>query len=136
MASRITEAQKTLMRKLHGEGSSATSIAKQMGCAVVTVSRLCKAEGLSFDTAQTAAATVSHRNRTAAHRARIEGDLLDKIDAIMNRVIPSVDERGTKDLMSAVSSALTGSLKIAQHDAVKDDAHSDVDKFLKHLTGG
>ncbi|MEA1264236.1 helix-turn-helix domain-containing protein [Microbacterium sp. STF-2] len=74
-------------RELHSQGLSCNAIARQLGCAASTVSRWAKAEGLTFDRSQTAAAVAAHTVDLAAGRIRLaekmlaaSEDMLDVID--------------------------------------------------------
>lgn len=75
------------LRKLHGEGLSASAIARKLGVHASTVSRWAKAEGLSFDRSKTAEATAAKSIDLAAARTR----LAEKMAARAEQLLDSLD---------------------------------------------
>lgn len=73
-------------RELHAEGLSCSRIAKTLRCAPSTVSRWAKAEDLTFDRAQTAAAVKAHAVDLAAGRVRPAEKMLAASEAMLGRI--------------------------------------------------
>lgn len=73
-------------RSLFDEGLSCNAIARELGCAASTVSRWAKGEGLSFDRAQTAAATAAHTVDLAAGRVRLAEKMLKAAEDMLDRI--------------------------------------------------
>ena len=76
------------LRTLHGEGLSASAIARKLGVHASTVSRWAKAEGLSFDRSKTAEATAAKSIDLAAARTR----LAEKMAARAEQLLDSLDD--------------------------------------------
>lgn len=74
------------IRDLHAQGLSANAIAKTAGCAVSSVTRICKQLGLSFERAQTKAATEAVHLDLAARRALLQERLVAQGERLMNRI--------------------------------------------------
>lgn len=79
----LTDADLQQIRAMHGDGKSAAQIAASLGRSVSTVSRRAKRMGISFDRAQTAAATRAHQVDAAARRAAITGRLYTRAERIL-----------------------------------------------------
>lgn len=87
-ANALTDADRERIAQLHQAGQSAGYIARDLGRARSTVTRAAKAMGLTWDAAQTAAATevkqASNRERRAAAVQRLytrAERILDRLDA-------------------------------------------------------
>lgn len=77
------------MRALHAEGKSCRQIAAIMGFSAPTISKYAREEGLSFDRAQTAAATKAHAIDLAAARTALAGRMV----ALANEVLDTANDR-------------------------------------------
>ena len=80
----VTDAERMKIRVLHGQGWSASKIAKDLGRPVVTVTRQAAAMHLHFDHAQTANATKAAAIDMKARRARIAARLLDESEELLD----------------------------------------------------
>jgi Helix-turn-helix domain len=65
----VSDAEREQIRVLHARGNSAGAIAKQLGRSQSTITRQCKAMGLSFDRSATAEAVRAHQLDAKARRA-------------------------------------------------------------------
>lgn len=72
----ITDAERTRLAELHAQGLSRNEIARDLGRAQSTVSKLAAEAGLSFDRARTRAATEAKMLDAKARRAQLAVDLL------------------------------------------------------------
>lgn len=68
MSAERSAAKRAQLRKLHGEGLSASVIARELGVSKSTVSRWAKADGIKFDRARTAEAVAAKSFDLAAGR--------------------------------------------------------------------
>jgi predicted transcriptional regulator len=151
----LTEAEHARIRELHEDGKSATEIAKAIGRAKSSVSRYAKKVGLSFDTEQTAVATVANQDRAAAIRAQMELQfailashhakrtvaettyvVVDAREGHEHRyTLPEPTAGDTAKLMQAAKAAFEASLKHAMVNA-KDNDVSDVKAWADAMLGG
>lgn len=151
----LTEAEHARIRELHADGMSAHAISKEIGRAVSTVSRYAKKHGLSFDTEQTAAATVANQDRAAEIRAQLELQfallaqhhasktvaettyvVVDAREGVEHRyTLPEPTAGDVAKLMQAARGAFEASLKHAMVNA-KDDDVSDVKAWADGMLGG
>ncbi|MFD4111606.1 helix-turn-helix domain-containing protein [Streptomyces sp. NPDC058650] len=77
MARRGTfDSKRAEARRLFDEGLSCNAIAKRLKCSPSTVSRWARAEGLSFDRTQTAAAVEAHTVDLAAERLLLAEEMM------------------------------------------------------------
>lgn len=151
MAQPLSDAEIAEIRRLHGEGSSANGIARQLGRAPSTVTRACERLGLSFDRSQTAAAVAAHQVDFAARRAVIQRRYLDIADELQQRataVAPHAQPAGADgevrrwtterpeprevaDLLRAATAATNAELRLADYRAKgsHDDARDIVLAF-------
>lgn len=72
----ITKREIAKVVKLHGEGLSRNAIAKQIGRSNAAVTKIAKAQGLSFDRTTTMQATEAAKADAAKLRAQLELDYL------------------------------------------------------------
>lgn len=77
MAKPISDTIRQQILDLHAAGTSCNAIAKQAGVSASTVSKVCKAAGLTFDRGRTRAATASHAIDAKARRAELKELLLE-----------------------------------------------------------
>ncbi|VXB82423.1 helix-turn-helix domain-containing protein [Aeromicrobium sp. 9AM] len=73
----ISDTDRALILKLHGEGKSRNDIARETGRAAATVTKTVHAAGLTFDRSKTEAATAAKKADAAALRAQLELDYLE-----------------------------------------------------------
>lgn len=151
---KATEARGEIIR-LHGEGLGRNEIARRVGCSLATVTKVCHAEGLTFDRSATKAAVEARKVDAAAMRAELQIGLLQDAKRLRLELWTpcTVFNFGGKDntyeerelnappfadklkLVQAVGVAITHSLRIADHDANTADLPV-VDAWLQHMTGG
>lgn len=95
----ITKREHTRVIKLHGEGKSRNAIAKAIGRSNAAVTKIAKAEGLTFDRTTTMQATEAARADAAKLRAQLELDYLDDAQHLRRRIRQQylVFEWGGKD---------------------------------------
>jgi capsule polysaccharide export protein KpsE/RkpR len=82
----VTEAERMKIRVLHGQGWTATRIAKELSRPVSTISKCAAQMHLHFDHAQTAAATKAAAIDMKARRARIAARLLDESEELLDDI--------------------------------------------------
>ena len=133
------------LRRLHATGLSQTKCAKQMGRSASTLSTHSDLLNLSWDrsAAKVATAAVLTDNRT--RRSALEARLLVEAAGILDKMsepatvwsvtkgqeqVP-LNAAGVRDLMTAATTALSHSLKIAVHDS--DSSHDDAKSMLTTL---
>lgn len=129
---------------LHGRGLSRNAIAAELGRSPSTVTKLARLAGVTFDRTATAAATAAKQADNRALRAALERELLLDADRMRRQLFAPVvvyafggkeneyneheltelDVRGKKDLMAAVTSAITSSLQLAKVDQDAGVDHS------------
>ncbi|MDQ1128291.1 helix-turn-helix domain-containing protein [Microbacterium sp. SORGH_AS_0888] len=149
----IDEATRERIVQLAREGMSRNGIARETGVGATTVSRICKAEGVTFDRTQTAQATEAHRMDVKAERERLAERLLIEANTALDQLhVPTVVvgwyqgeatehtlDRPTsgdvKNYMLAAAIALDKHIAIHQLDGNERDAAA-VDLWLAHVMGG
>lgn len=132
----ITAAVKRKVVKLHGEGKSRNAIARELGIAFATVTKICQAAGLTFDRTATKAAVEARQIDNRARRvalidraytraehlyARLEAPTYtyrvvykDDTQVVTDDEPPATDERS---LGSAIAGHLFAAGKLEQVDA-------------------
>jgi predicted transcriptional regulator len=135
-----TDQDDTKLRAHHATGKSLSEIAREMNRSKATISTRAAALELSWDRAQTAAATEAHRADAARLRAQLELGLLQDAQHIRARLRApmvyfewggkdhdyaekAVDEPTPTDqlkLMQAAGAAIDRSLRISTHDSGGD----------------
>lgn len=73
-------------RVLFDQGKSCNAIAKELGVSPSTISRWAKAEGLSFDRNQTAAAVAAAETDSRARRKLIQHRLYKRVEFLQGRL--------------------------------------------------
>lgn len=132
----VPEEEDECLVRLHSEGRSLNSIAKEMGRSAETVSRQSRRLGLSWDRSRTVQATLALVAEAAARRAALEVDLLRDAERLRlqlfapvtvhkfggrnntyaSRRLKKPDARAQSDIMHAATTAVAHSLKISKHD--------------------
>jgi len=149
----VTDAERERMRQLHARGMSCEQIAAELGRAKGTVSKQCKKLGLSFDRAQTQAATGAKTADAKARRAEAVRLMMDDWHRIRERawsqytmVVGTGEGAETVYLdlppagdLRAFYGSMSGCIKdqiaIEKHD-VDAAALNDVDAWLAWMSGG
>ncbi len=132
---------------------SRNAIARACGVGRQTVSRICDAEGVTFDRSQTVAATQAAATDARAERARIANDTLAKVRDLMAKLDSShevlhwdkdgilhretIDSPVAADVQrytTSIGILLDKHIALERHDGSNLEL-SGVDKYLAHLLG-
>jgi len=81
----VTDAERERIRVLHARGMSCGQIAAELGRNKATITRQCKALGLSFDRSATEQATEAKAADNRARRAELHSLLLDDVKKLRVR---------------------------------------------------
>lgn len=148
----VSDAEREQIRILHARGMSCGQIAAELGRVKSTITKQCKALGLSFDRAQTKVATEAKVADSKARRAEAVRLMMDDWHRIRERAWAPYTvvlgtgtgaETVTLDLppapdLRAFCSAMSGFIKdqvaIERHDA-DSGTMSAVDEWLKAMLG-
>ena len=152
----LTDAERGRIRELHGQGLSASAIGRAIGRSQGAVSKNAAAMGLSFDRAQTKAATAAVVADSAARRAEISRRFLEKSADLLTQMDkphvaynfggkdntyeehefdkPPVDALRT--LMAAAAQAFDKHIAQDRHDSASDEGGSAVDRWLSAMLDG
>lgn len=154
-AGKMTEAELQRLRELHAKGKSRNDIAKALGRSGSTISKTAARLGLSFERGpEVQAATKAKVADAKARRAQLQLDLLAKAAELLDRIDKpalafnfggkentyaerEISEPTFTDkhkIILGVSTAVTASIKIDEHDKA-DDTHSAIDAWLAHISG-
>ncbi len=151
----LTPAERKRIAKLHGEGKTRNDIARALGRSASTITKACRALGLSFDRTATKAATEAKVADAKAKRADIMNGLLDDVQKLRDqlfsaaivfsfggkentyneRPVAEPPARDKRDLMGSISLALNASMRLDDHDGDKEGLAA-VDAWLKAMTSG
>lgn len=132
----LTDAELARIRELHADGATRNAIATDLGRSGSTISKACAKLGLSFDREKVAAATAAKVADAKALRAALALGLLNDAQRLRGQMFAKskvyniggkdnvyterqVDEppfRDKRDIMHAVATAVTTSLRIDDHD--------------------
>lgn len=110
----MSAAEHERVRQLHAEGSSLSAIARELGRSPSTISRWAKAQGLSWDAAQTAQATHVKQTSNRDRRAQTIGRLYDRAAVILDRLeakqfkVVGFDRNGRAKVTHIDSDAIPG----------------------------
>ncbi|MCK9898146.1 hypothetical protein [Frankia sp. AgB32] len=77
---------------LHEQGLSRNAIAREIGCAWSTITKIAQEEGLSFDRAQTAQAVEAAKVDNAARRVALVDRLYGRAESVLDRLEAEVYE--------------------------------------------
>ena len=86
MSRPVTNEDRKAVRRLHAKGKSLRAIAREIGRSPVTVGRIAKDAGLSFDRRPTEAATRAKQQDHRARRADLVERLYHRAENIMTRL--------------------------------------------------
>jgi IS30 family transposase len=146
----LTKRELDRIRALHGEGKTRNDIAKAVGRSASAITAACNKMGLSFDRTKTAAATKAKVLDARAKRAELMNKLLDdaeklrqqlweptkiysfggKDNTYAERKVDRPPFKDQRDIVNAVSTTITASLRLDEH-----DKGSDVDDSKSMLRG-
>lgn len=133
---RWSKAEDEVLIRLHAEGRSLNSIAKEMGRGTGTVSDHGQKLGLDWDRSKVVVATLAHMADAAKIRAALELELLQDADRLRRQLfaptkaynfggkdntyaehlLPQPSAADQLKIMQATTIAVAHSLKIAEHD--------------------
>lgn len=152
----ITARERKRIADLHAEGTSRNDIAKALKRSPSTITKVCGQLGLSFDRTKTQAATAARVQDAKAKRTQLMNDLLDdaaklrqqlwmpttifsfggKDNTYAERQVPLPPVKDQRDIVNAVSTTITASLRLDEHDRGSDvdDAKSMLDELFEGLT--
>ena len=143
------------MIRLAREGMSRNAVAREVGIAPRTVSRICEATEppVTFDRTQTAAAVAAHAEDAKAQRARLSHRMLTEANAALDRLhaphvvvgwyqgeafehtLDSPTSADVRAYMLAAAVAVDKHISLERHDG-SDLALSAVDEFLLGVSSG
>ena len=152
----VTDAERDQIRILHARGKSCGQIAAELGRSKSAITRQCKALGLSFDRAQTKAATAAVIADSAARRAETSRRFLEKSNELLDMMDqphvafnfggrnntyeehefekPPVD--ALRALMQTAAQAFDKHLAQDRHDSSGEEGGSAVDRWLAAMLDG
>jgi hypothetical protein len=148
---RITDAQRRLVEDLHGKGLGRNVIARRVGIAAASVTKICTDLGLTFDREHTRQAVAARKADAAALRSELELTLLEDAQKLrgqlwqkhtyidhggkeFTRVEWTQDEPSPGDkhrLMQAAANAIDRSIRLSELD--KDDEVEEAKAMLVDL---
>ncbi|MGW1489793.1 helix-turn-helix domain-containing protein [Streptomyces sp. NPDC002402] len=115
MAEPIRERDREAVRRLHAEGQSRNAIASAIGRSAATVSKIAKAEGLTFaGGARVAAATEARRADAAERREQLADNALDGALDQVERVGAADSARDARDYATAARALTEVHTKVAE----------------------
>lgn len=139
----VTDEERERVRTLHAQGMGRNDIAREMSRSGETVSKIAKALGISFERGEeVAAATAAKVADAKARRALLMHELLDDAEKLRGQLFAptiihsfggkentynskAVDQplfRDQRDIVQSVSTAITASLRLDQHDKTDEGA--------------
>lgn len=150
----LTDDERQQIRDLHAQGHGCNHIARQLGRDRSTISRAATAMGLTFDRAQTKAATKARAADNAATRAQLASDLLadavrlrqqlwqsctihsfgGKDNVYNEHQVPEPPFRDKRDIMNTVGVAVDKALRLTDYD--QHDGADEVTSLLGSLFDG
>lgn len=150
----LDPAKREEILRLARAGTGRNDIARTVGVSGETVSRICKAAGVTFDRSAVQAATEARVADARARRAELALLLIEDAHRLRRQLWQPVEyiDHGGKDfdearwvvdeptfvdkrnILQAASVAVTASTKLDLHDRA-DQEHNDVDAWLDSMTG-
>lgn len=88
----VSDAERDRIKILHARGESAGAIAKQLGRSQSTITRQCKAMGLSFDRSATAEAVQAHVVDAKARRASLSEAFLANAERLNAQMFEACED--------------------------------------------
>jgi ParB-like chromosome segregation protein Spo0J len=130
----LTDDDRRRVAELHAEGKTRNQIAKTIGRAPSTISKLAAELGLDFDRARTRAATEAKRTDAKARRAQLGLDALVNADGMQRRAMTADSGRDARDYAMAYGVFIDRALRLADYDADLQGLAA-VDAWLRDITG-
>lgn len=139
MAAAVTVADRDQVRRLHAEGKSRNTIAREMGRSASTVSKIARELGLAFSGgARVAAATEARRADAAARREQLADDSLDGALGQVARTGGAESARDARDHATAARALTEVHARVAElarHSGSGSAGGSMLDKLADALMG-
>ncbi|MFE6689629.1 helix-turn-helix domain-containing protein [Streptomyces sp. NPDC057743] len=115
MAEPITDRDREAVRRLHTEGKSRNEIARTIGRSAATVSKIARAEGLTFSGgARVAAATEARRADAAARRELLADEALDGALGQVTKTTTAENARDARDHATAARALTEVHARVAE----------------------
>ncbi|WP_050513006.1 helix-turn-helix domain-containing protein [Streptomyces sp. JS01] len=135
----IRERDREQVRRLHSEGKSRNEIARLTGRSAATVSKIAKAEGLTFSGgARVAAATEARRADAAARREQLADEALDGALGQVARTVGAETARDARDHATAARALTEVHARVAElarHSGNGSSGGSMLDRLADALLG-
>ncbi|MER5759582.1 helix-turn-helix domain-containing protein [Streptomyces sp. NPDC002082] len=135
----IRERDREQVRRLHSEGKSRNQIARLTGRSAATVSKIAKAEGLTFSGgARVAAATEARRADAAARREQLADEALDGALGQVARTVGAETARDARDHATAARALTEVHARVAElarHSSTGSSGGSMLDRLADALLG-
>lgn len=113
----LTDADRRRVAELHAAGKSRNEIARAIGRAQSTVTKIAAELGLTFDRSRTAEATRVKQVDAKARRATLATTALDDADEMRRRALAAAEARESRDYAAAYAYFVDRHIKLAEFDA-------------------
>lgn len=122
----LTDADRRRVAKLHAKGLNRNAIAREIGRAQSTVSKIARELGLSFDRSRTTAATQARQVDAKHRRAELADLALDDAHEMRRRALalPPDDGRNARDFAQAYGVFIDRHIRLAEMDADNGTEHA------------
>ena len=130
----LTDRDRDQVRALHSEGCNRNEIARRLGRAQSTVSKIARELGLAFDRSRTTAATEARQADAKARRTELANLALDDADAMRRRALAADSGRDARDYAAAYGVFIDRHLRLTEADADHQGLAA-VDSWLRDITG-
>ncbi|TDD77725.1 helix-turn-helix domain-containing protein [Actinomadura rubrisoli] len=130
----ITPRERRRVAELHAQGKSRNAIAKAIGRAQSTVTKIAADLDLSFDRSRTEAATEARQTDAKARRVQLADLALDDAHAMRRRALDSDTGRDARDYAAAYGVFIDRHLRLSEVDADQQGLAA-VDAWLRGITG-
>ncbi|TYK47166.1 helix-turn-helix domain-containing protein [Actinomadura decatromicini] len=130
----IDDTDRRRVAELHAQGLNRNQIAREIGRAQSTVSKIAAELGLTFDRARTAEATRAKVADAKERRADLANLALDDAHAMRARALASDTGRDARDYAAAYGVFIDRHLRLIEADADHQGLAA-VDAWLRDITG-
>lgn len=130
----ITDHDRDQVRQLHAQGKNRNAIAREIGRAQSTVSKIARELGLTFDRSRTAKATEAKVADAKERRAELATLALDDAHAMRARALAADTGRDARDYAAAYGVFVDRHLRLIEVDADQQGLAA-VDAWLRSITG-
>lgn len=128
--------QRTRVLELARAGAGRNAIAREANVSTATVTRVCRAAGITFDRQRTDAATKARRADLAAARVDLAAELLDDVAEARARMRAAETPRDFLDLAKATTSLTLAHVRLAAVDNRDDERTEQTRSMLGALADG